>query len=253
MNPQIAPATAAVIIAAPFVGSFLAVVVLRLPAGRTVLFGRSACDACGHVLAARELLPLASYAFQRGRCGHCSAAIDPLHPAMEIAAFVIAAWAAFETEGWVLAASCLLGWTLLTLAAIDWRTGFLPDVLTLPLIAAGLAIAYLLDPGSLAEHAIGAAAGFIVFAVLSETYRRLRGRDGLGLGDAKLLAASGAWLGWGALPSVVLFAAIAGLALVLARRLTGHAVQAAARIAFGPALAAATWIVWLYGPLVPGR
>lgn len=242
----------ALIAASPFIGSFLGVVALRLTAGRTVLFGRSACDACGATLTARDLVPLASFAVLRGRCRHCGARIDPLHLVMETGALVIALWAAVVTSGWIIAASCALGWTLLTLGAIDWRTGLLPDVLTLPLIAVGLGVAYAIEPSALLGHVIGAAAGFIAFAALAEIYRRLRGRDGLGLGDAKLLGASGAWLGWNALPTVVLYAAFIGLALVLARRARGQAMQATDRLAFGPALAAATWLVWLYGPLVPG-
>jgi leader peptidase (prepilin peptidase)/N-methyltransferase len=242
----------AVIVAAPVIGSFLAVVALRWGSGRTVVFGRSACDACGHALGPLELVPLVSYAAQRGRCRHCGAAIDPLHAVMEAGALMLAVWAAFVTSGWVLLASAALGWTLLTLSAIDWRTGLLPDILTLPLIAAGLGVAWLVDPKSLLDHVIGAVVGFVVFAALSEIYLRLRGRDGLGLGDAKLLAASGAWLGWQALPSVILFAALLGLAAVLVLRVAGKHLDATSRIAFGPALAAATWAVWLYGPLVPG-
>ncbi|HWD28761.1 MAG TPA: A24 family peptidase [Rhizomicrobium sp.] len=236
------------IVVAPFVGSFLAVVALRWPQGRGVVAGRSACDSCGHTLGAIELIPLASFAALRGRCRHCGAPIDPLHVAMEAGALIAAIWAASVTTGWVLAAGCMLGGILLTASAIDWRTGFLPDVLTLPLIAIGLAAAWLFDMQGIWDHVIGAAVGFIGFAGLAALYRRLRGRDGLGLGDAKLLAASGAWLGWVALPSVILFAALFGLAFVLLRR---KPLDGASRIAFGPALALATWIVWLYGPLVP--
>jgi leader peptidase (prepilin peptidase)/N-methyltransferase len=236
------------IVLAPFIGSFLAVVALRWPQGRGVVAGRSTCDACGHTLSPIELVPLVSYAALRGRCRHCGGAIDPLHVVMEAGVLVLAIWAAFVATGFVLVASCVLGWTLLTLSAIDWRTGFLPDILTLPLIAMGLAAAWLFDTQNIWDHVIGAAAGFIGFAALAALYRRLRGRDGLGLGDAKLLAVSGAWLGWMALPSVILFAALLGLAFVLLRR---KPLDAASRIAFGPALALATWIVWLYGPLVP--
>jgi leader peptidase (prepilin peptidase) / N-methyltransferase len=242
-------AAVVVIVIAPFIGSFLAVVALRLPNERGIVAGRSSCDACGKTLKPIELIPLVSYLVQRGRCRACDAAIDPLHIAMEGSALVVAVWAALVTSGWVLAASCLLGWTLLTLAAIDWRTGLLPDVLTLPLIPIGLGAAWFFDAGGIWDHVIGAAAGFVGFAALAALYRWLRGRDGLGLGDAKLLAASGAWLGWMALPSVILFAALLGLAFVLLRRVP---LDATSRIAFGPALALATWVVWLYGPLVPG-
>lgn len=244
--------TVALVAASPFIGSFLGVVALRLTAGRTVLFGRSACDVCGATLTPRDLVPLASFALLRGRCRHCGARLDPLHVAMEIGALLVTLWAAFVTSGWILGASCGLGWTLLTLAAIDWRTGLLPDVLTVPLAIAGLGVAYAIEPAALLDHVIGAAAGFVAFAALAGIYRRLRGRDGLGLGDAKLLGASGAWLAWSALPTVVLYAAFIGLALVLLRRVRGQTLQANDRLAFGPALAAATWLVWLYGPLVAG-
>ena len=241
----------AAIVSAPFIGSFLAALALRLPARRPVVFARSACDACGRPLAALDLVPLASFAASRGVCRYCGAQIDRLHPAMELGALVIAVWAAFLVSGWILLASCLFGWTLLTLAAIDWRTNLLPDVLTLPLIVAGLAVARFVDPASVVAHLVGALVGFATFALLAAIFRRLRGRDGLGLGDAKLLAAVGAWLGWMGLPTVVLLGALIGLALVLARRLAGEPIDAATRIPFGPALAAGAWIVWLYGPLVP--
>ena len=137
----------------------------------------------------------------------------------------------------------------LWLAAASWidaRRLILPDVLTLPLIAAGLALAWL-QPPELATRAIGAMAGFAAFALIAELYRRLRGRDGLGLGDAKLLAGAGAWLGWEALPSVVLIGAVAGLVFALLKR------PAADRpIPFGPFLALGFWLVWRFGPLSVG-
>src|SRR5690242_12472164 len=120
------PVTAAAAIAAsPFIGSFLAVVVLRLPGRRTFVFGRSACDACGHPLGPRDLVPLVSFVLLRGRCRYCNARIDPLHPLMEVGAFLLAVWAATVMSGWLLLATCVFGWCLLTLAAIDVRTGLL--------------------------------------------------------------------------------------------------------------------------------
>jgi len=243
--------TVVAIVIAPFIGSFLAVVSLRLPAQRAILWTRSACDACGHPLGPIDLVPLASFAALRGTCRYCGAAVDPAHPAMEFAALAIAVWAALVTSGWILLASCLFGWALLTLAAIDLRTGLLPDMLTLPLLGAGLVVAYAIERASLDAHILGAFFGFVAFALLAMAYRGLRGREGLGLGDAKLLAAAGAWLGWIGLPTVILLGAAIGLAFVLARRLAGKEIDATTRIAFGPALAVAAWIVWLYGPLVP--
>jgi leader peptidase (prepilin peptidase)/N-methyltransferase len=102
------------------------------------------------------------------------------------------------------------------------------------------------------DHLIGAAAGFAVFAGIAAIYRRLRGREGLGLGDAKLLAALGAWVGWQGLPTIVLYAALAGLLWAIAGALRGAPLHARHRIPFGPFLSLAGWLVWLYGPLTLG-
>ncbi len=239
------------LLAAPFVGSFLGLLIERLPAGQGVLFGRSACSHCGHPLGFRDLLPLLSWAVSRGRCRHCGAGLGMFHPAIELAALAVAAWAAMVLGGedWILWAGCLFGWTLLALALIDARHLLLPDALTLPLVPVGLAATYALDPAALAEHAIGAAAGFAVFYVIGAAYRRLRGREGLGLGDAKLLAAAGAWVSWTGLPSIVFIAGALALAGVLASSLAGPAASWTDKAPFGAYLAAATWLVWLYGPL----
>jgi leader peptidase (prepilin peptidase)/N-methyltransferase len=121
-------------------------------------------------------------------------------------------------------------------------------VLTLPLVAAGLAVAYAIDPGLVAGHALAALGGFTVFAAIGLIYRRLRHREGMGLGDAKLLAAAGAWLGWQALPGLVVIAALAALAVALAQAVRGARMAATTRVAFGSYLALAFWLVWLYGP-----
>jgi leader peptidase (prepilin peptidase)/N-methyltransferase len=236
---------------APFVGSFLGVVIERLPAGRPIGLARSRCDHCGATLGVRDLVPVLSWFVRRGRCGCGRIRLSAFYPGIELAALAVALSAAMVLSGWLLWASLVLGWTLLTLAAIDLRHYFLPDRLTLPLIPIGLAVAYAIDPAKLAEHAIGAAAGIVVFALIALLYRRLRGREGLGLGDAKLLGAGGAWLGWQALPSVVALAAAIALALALAGALAGGKLSATTKIAFGPYLALAIWVVWLYGPLMP--
>jgi len=222
---------------------------MRLPAGKPVTWDRSACDHCGHRLRAADLVPIASWLAARGRCRHCGARLALLYPAIELGALGVAIWAATVSEGWLLWASCALGWCLLALAVIDLRDGLLPDGLTLPLVPLGLAVAYLEDPSTLVPRAIGAVAGYAVFAFVRIFYRRLRGRDGLGLGDVKLLAAAGAWVSWDGLPSVVLIAAIAGLGAVLIGAVAGRRIAVDQRLAFGPSLCLATWLVWLYGPL----
>ncbi|HEY2034729.1 MAG TPA: A24 family peptidase [Rhizomicrobium sp.] len=236
------------LLAAPFVGSFLGVLVLRLPKREPVVLDVSRCDACGNALRPHELIPLASFLLQRGRCRRCGARIDPVHLIAEMGAIVVILWAATQTSGWVLVSSSLFGWVLFALALIDLRTGLLPDVLTLPLAAAGLAAAYLLSELHIADHIIGALAGFAAFAGVGVLYRILRGREGMGQGDAKLLGAIGAWVAWRGLPTVILFAALGGL-LMAAMLHRGGQLTAQSRIAFGAPLALAGWLVWLYGPL----
>jgi leader peptidase (prepilin peptidase)/N-methyltransferase len=237
-------------ILAPFVGSFLGVVIERLPAGQPIVLGRSACDHCGATLTARDLVPLISWLARRGwcRCGH--ARLSWFHPAIELAALAVALSGAAVLSGWLLWVGLGLGWTLLTLAVIDGREFVLPDIIVLPLIPIGLLVVWAIDPALLAGHALGALAGFASFAAIAGVYRRVRGREGLGLGDAKLLAAAGAWLGWQTLPSVVLIAAASGLAFALAASLGGSKLAWTSRVAFGPYLALAFWLVWLFGPVV---
>jgi leader peptidase (prepilin peptidase) / N-methyltransferase len=244
--------TALAIILAPFVGSFLGVVVERLPAGRSIVFGRSACDHCGETLTTRDLIPLVSYLARRGWCSCGRTTLSWFHPGIELAAVAVALSAAMVLSGWLLWASLGLGWALLTLAVIDWREFVLPDIITLPLIPSGLVVAWAIDPALLGGHALGALAGFAALALIGSVYRRVRGREGLGLGDAKLLAAAGAWLGWHGLPSVVLIAAVSALAVALATALGGSKLAWTSRIAFGPHLALAFWLVWLFGPVVVG-
>ena len=231
------------VLAAPFAGSLLGVLVRRLPAGRPVLWDRSVCESCGRPLGPADLVPLASYLALHGRCRQCGARISPFHPVIELAALAVALSAVlFDAETGRIWAGCALGWTLLALAWIDAEHLSLPDVLTLPLVVAGLLATWLLDPAMLADHALGAAAGWLALWAVAAGYRRARGREGLGQGDAKLLAAGGAWLGWEALPWVVLLAALGGLAWALTRR--GH-LSATTVLPFGPCLAAAIWLLWL--------
>ncbi len=248
MIPDWVPA----IVVAPFVGSFLATLAVRLPRGKPVLAGRSACPVCAHVLGPLDLIPLLSWAVSRARCRYCAAPIAVFYPAVELAAIGVAAWAATVVSGWLLWASCVLGWGLLTLAVIDARHMRLPDALTLPLTVLGLAVSGLLGGAAAWDSAIGAVAGFTAFAGLGWLYRWMRGRDGLGLGDAKLAAAAGAWVSWTGLPSVVALAALGGLAVAGAARLGGRPAAMGDRIPFGPYLAAAIWLVWLYGPVSIG-
>ncbi|NOG72644.1 prepilin peptidase [Roseicella sp. DB1501] len=235
------------VLAAPFIGSFLGVLIRRLPEGRPVGLARSACERCGTALAARDLLPIGSYLALGGRCRACGTAIAPFHLAVEVAALLLAGTAAalLPDDPPRLWLTCGLGWALLALAWIDWEHLILPDALTLPLIPAGLLATWWLAPAELTGHAAGAALGYLAFRGVALAYRRLRGREGLGQGDAKLMAAAGAWLGWEALAAMVLVAALLGLALAGILALRRGGLDAAEPLPFGPCLALALWLCWL--------
>jgi leader peptidase (prepilin peptidase) / N-methyltransferase len=230
------------------VGSFVGVVIDRLPEDGSPLTGRSCCAACGAALTARDLVPLASWLATQGQCRHCGARISAFYPAVELAALAIALMALTVDRGLLAWIDAGFGWWLLALGWIDWRHTILPNVLTLPLIPLGLA-AGSLAPEALWDPVLGTVFGYLGLYVIAWIYRRLRGREGLGLGDAKLLAASGAWVGVTGLPSVLGGAAIGGLAAAGCMMLAGVRLDRFSALPFGPFLAAATWLVWLYGPL----
>lgn len=240
------------LVMAPFIGSFLGVVVQRW--GRETLWGRSHCDHCGHTLSPADLVPLLSWLALGGKCRYCGSKLGPFFPAIEVLAVVPVLWAATLMEGPLLIATSLFGWTLLTLSLIDWRTQRLPDALTGLIAVSGLAVAVFYDLPNLHGHLIGLLAGFTAFWFIGALYRSLRGQTGLGLGDAKLLAGLGAWVSWEGLAAVILLAAASAIVTVLFRALLKPgehiSLNAAQRIPFGPFLSLGGWIVWLYGPLV---
>jgi len=181
------------------------------------------------------------------------AAAVRLRLAPVVAAMVVAfAWAAVRgPPDWpLLTISLGLGWCLIGLAAVDLAAFRLPDSFTLPLLAAGLVVASLLPERPVVDHLVGAGLGWGGLAALAWAWRRWRGVDGIGLGDAKLLGAAGAWLGWSALPSVLLIACGVAFVWVGARVARGGALASRQRIAFGAPLCLAIWAVWLEGPLV---
>jgi leader peptidase (prepilin peptidase)/N-methyltransferase len=223
-------------------GSFLATLILRWPQGRSVMRGRSACDGCGRTLSARDLVPLFSALVQRGRCRSCGARIDPLHGRVEAACAIIGALAIGGSPDLGGVAWALLGWSLLTLALLDWRHFWLPDALTLPLAFFGFTIGLWATDVILIDRIIGAAIGYLALLAIALSYRALRGRDGLGLGDAKLLGALGAWFGWQALPFILLIASLMAIVVMVA---SGRATERTARIPLGTFLVVAALPAWI--------
>jgi leader peptidase (prepilin peptidase)/N-methyltransferase len=251
LDQTVATGTAgwSLVLAAPFVGSFLGLIVRRLPDGLPLAWSRSRCEGCGTTLRVADLMPVVSWLAAGGRCRYCGCPLGWFYPGIELAAVAVAVVAILADSGEGVWLDCLLGWWLLTLGWIDLRRWLLPDALTLPLVLAGLIAAAAFDPDQLVARALGAALGYLSLIAVAALYRWWRGRDGLGRGDAKLLAAAGAWLGVAALPQVILWAALAALAAAAGLRLAGLRIGAATALPFGPFLALATWLLWLSGPL----
>lgn len=234
-----------VLAASPFVGSFLALLAFRLPEHEDVVFKGSHCRSCGTPLGLFDLIPIVSFIRLNAHCRACGAAIPLAYPLIEIGAVIVAVAAAFFAGGWLLLVTCCLGWALLAAAAADLRVFILPNAITLPLIPAGLAAAYFLLHANIWDHVIGAAAGGGALWLVEAGYRKIRGRVGLGMGDVKLVAAAGAWLGWFWISWLVLLATVLAFGMILAMRAAGRKVTAATHIPYGPPLAAAFFALWL--------
>lgn len=234
------------------IGSFIAAVTVRMPRDEDVVFVPSHCMSCGEPLKPWQLVPVFSWLVQRGRCAMCEAAVSPRYVLIECGAGAIGVWAALSgaDTGWpVIAATAILGWQLLLIALIDAENFWLPDELTLPLIATGLIAGALLTQGWPIQQLIGASVGFVLLWALAALYKRVRGRDGLGGGDPILFAGAGAWVGWMGLPTVLLWACAVGISVVLTLLITRRSVSATDRLPFGTFLAVGIWLTWLWGPL----
>ncbi|WP_340313526.1 prepilin peptidase [Rhizorhabdus argentea] len=228
------------------IGSFLATLVIRWPGGRSIARGRSTCDGCGAPIGAARLIPIFSYALQRGRAACCGTGIDGLHPLAEIAAAGIGALSfAVAADPADALAGALFGWLLLALALCDARHFWLPDRLTGALALAGLAAGAAGMAPPLADRLIGGAAAFVFFAMIRHGYRLLRHREGMGGGDVKLFGAIGLWLGWRMLPMVVLGAALAGLLWCIVELARRRPLDAGSKLPFGMFLALAGWAAWV--------
>ncbi|MDR5780369.1 A24 family peptidase [Caballeronia sp. LZ065] len=218
------------------------------PARYNLAVPRSACPHCKHVLRAWENIPVVSYLAQRGRCSACGARVSPRYPLTELATGALAALALYAYgPGWNSVAAFGLCATLLVAALIDYDTRYLPDVLTLPLLWAGL-IVNLGDTGfaSLQDAVTGAIVGYLFLWSVYWLFKLARGVEGMGYGDFKLFAAIGAWLGWAPLAQVVLIAAIAGAAFGIVATMRKR-MRFEEPLPFGPFLAAGGAITLFVG------
>ena len=270
------------------VGSFLNVVIYRLPlmldrewraqcaelAGHdphasTVAAGprerfnlivpRSACPACKAPITALQNIPLLSWLLLRGRCARCGAPISVRYPLVELLTGILSAWVAARFGfGFTALAALVLTWFLVALTFIDIDHQLLPDSLTLPLLWLGLTLSLWGPQGNaplpvdVRSSLIGAVAGYLSLWSVYHLFRLVTGKEGMGYGDFKLLAALGAWLGWQMLLPVILiasvFGAVVGIAMLAIRRRSR-----ATPIAFGPFLAVAGWLMMMFGHGLVGR
>ena len=207
---------------------------------------RSHCPSCARQIPWRENIPLLSWLLLRGKCAGCGARISLRYPIVEALAALAACIAvAMFGVSWLAAAVMAYLWVLLALASIDAEKGLLPDQLTLSLLWGGLLVNLAGGLTTLTNAVAGAAAGYICLWCLYWAFKLATGKEGMGYGDFKLLAAIGAWLGWQALPTVALLAAVGGLIFALG----GILLQRQDRhqpMPFGPFLAAAGWLALLF-------
>jgi len=263
----------AVVVLGLVIGSFLNVVIHRLPVilknnwarqcrellkpdhqetdaasqPFNLLRPRSRCPACGHRIRAFENIPVVSYIFLGGRCTSCHTRISPRYPIIEITTAILSVLAAMHfgyTQQTV--AALVFTWMIIPLCMIDYDEQLLPDCITLPLLWAGLAL-------SLADifidsraSIIGAMSGYLSLWAIYHLFKLATGKEGMGYGDFKLLAAIGAWVGWQALPVVILFSSVVG-AITGILLITMKGRQRSQPIPFGPFLASAGWITLLWG------
>ena len=259
------------------VGSFLNVVILRLPGmlktqwsrdckiflaengeldtppdtdtqpAYNLVTPRSRCPHCGHMISAWQNIPLISYLLLRGKCGQCGNAISVRYPIVELLSALLALVVAWQFEpGWQTAAALVLGWALLCLSFIDYDHQYLPDNITLPLLWLGLLVNLNGLFVDIQSAVIGSMLGYLVLWSIYKIFKLLTSKEGMGYGDFKLLAVAGAWLGWQMLPAIILISSMVGacfgITLIMLKR---H--ERSKPIPFGPYLAIAIWIALLWG------
>jgi leader peptidase (prepilin peptidase)/N-methyltransferase len=267
-DPVLATALAALV--GLCVGSFLNVVIHRLPkmlergwqaqcaelrgenptAGPAynLVVPRSACPACGVRITAWQNIPVVSWLVLRRRCAGCKAPISARYPVVEVLGGVLAAcavWRFGATPQGI--AGCVLLWSLLALTMIDFDTQLLPDSITLPLLWAGLIANLWSTFAPLPDAVIGAVAGYLSLWTIYWAFKLIRGKEGMGYGDFKLLAALGAWLGWQLLPVIVLLSSVVGAGIgitLIVFKGRDHSIP----LAFGPYLAIAGAMAMFFGP-----
>lgn len=210
----------------------------------------STCPQCGHAIRWHENIPLLSYALLKGKCSQCKTRISPRYPIIEFITGTLSAFVAWHFGvSWETAAALVFTWCLICLTMIDFDHKLLPDQITLPLMWFGILVNMNGMFVSLEEAVIGAVAGYLSLWSIYWLFKLLTGKEGMGYGDFKLLAALCAWMGWQALPLIVLLSSlvgsVVGISLIIIKGRDRNI-----PIPFGPYLAAAGWIALLWGDAI---
>ena len=229
-----------------------------LPEGRfDLVVPRSRCPSCGALITALQNIPVVSYLFLRGRCANCKKPISARYPLVELTTALMAATAAWHFgPGWEALMAIALTLALVSITMIDADTQLIPDSIVLPLMWLGLAMS-LFHPMSNADTLfisptdaiIGAVAGYLALWSVFWLFKLITGKDGMGYGDFKLLAALGAWLGWQQLPIIIMMSAVVGAVINIAM-IVARGKDRSIPIPFGPYLAGAGWITMLWGDTI---
>jgi leader peptidase (prepilin peptidase)/N-methyltransferase len=254
------------------IGSFLNVVIARLPVmlergwksecqqlleldspsttKLNLVTPRSQCPFCKHAISSLENIPVFSYLIQRGKCRHCGTSISAQYPLIEIFTAILTGFIAFKFGfSWQALFAMILGWSLVTLSMIDFKTTLLPDNITLPILWLGIIANYFGLFCSLEDSILGAIFGYLSLWLVFQVFKLITGKEGMGYGDFKLLALLGAWLGWQYLIAIILISSVVGSIIgitLIVTKILGRDVPTP----FGPYLAFGGIICLLWGPEV---
>ena len=208
---------------------------------------RSACPSCKSMITAWQNIPVISWLILRGKCGNCKHPISAEYPLVELLTAILSLAVAFKFGASIqLVFALLFTWSLISLALIDFHTTLLPDSITLPLLWLGLIISLVPVFVNAHDAIVGAAAGYLILWIVFQTFKLITGKEGMGFGDFKLLAAMGAWLGWAKLPLIILLSSLTG-AIIGIMMMVVFKHQRSQPIPFGPYLAIAGWIALMWG------